>query len=339
VSYKRVVITKFGGPEVLQVVEEPSLPEPGPGEVRVRVLATSASFTDTMIRKGKYPGVRQKPPFSPGYDMVGIVDKLGAGVKSPRLGWRVADLCVTGAYSEYICRPAELLVPVLQGLGTPEAVSLVLTYITAYQMLRRTAHVQTGERILVHGAAGAVGTALLQLGSAFGLEMVGTASSGKQELVESLGAVPIDYQNEDFVKRIDELTDDGVDVAFDGIGGDNLTRSFRSLRDGGRLVGFGFTNAVMGRGGVIPLDLLWLRLWDWFPNKRSASFYSIAPTRKRHSQWFRDDLSALYDLLARGRIKPVIGKYLPLAQAAYAHQLVEQAAVPGKIVLIVGEET
>jgi len=191
VSYKRVVITKFGGPEVLQVVEEPSLPEPGPGEVRVRVLATSASFTDTMIRKGKYPGVRQKPPFSPGYDMVGIVDKLGAGVKSPRLGWRVADLCVTGAYSEYICRPAELLVPVLQGLGTPEAVSLVLTYITAYQMLRRTAHVQTGERILVHGAAGAVGTALLQLGSAFGLEMVGTASSGKQELVESLGAVPI----------------------------------------------------------------------------------------------------------------------------------------------------
>ena len=336
-SYKRVVITEFGGPEVLQVVEEPSLPEPGPGEVRVRVLATSASFTDTMIRKGKYPGVRQKPPFSPGYDMVGIVDKLGPGVTSPRLGWRVADLTVTGAYSEYICRPAELLVPVYEDLDTPEAVSLVLTYVTAYQMLRRTAKIQTGERILVHGAAGAVGTALLQLGSVFGLEMYGTASLGKHDLVKSLGAVPIDYQNEDFVERIDELTTDGVDAVFDGIGGDNLTRSFRSLREGGRLVGFGFYSAVMGRGGVVPLDLLWLRLWDWSPNKRSASFYSIVPTRKRHPQWFRDDLSALYDLLARGRIKPVIGKYLPLAQAAQAHRLVEDAAVPGKIVLIVGE--
>jgi len=338
VSYKRVVITEFGEPDVLRVVEEPSLPEPGPGEVRVKVLATSASFIDTMVRRGKYPGVKEKPPFSPGYDVVGVVDKLGEGVTSPRLGWRVVDLTVTGAYSEYICRPAEQLVPVIEGLDTTEAVSLVLTYVTAYQMLRRVAKVQAGERILVHGAGGAVGTALLQLGNAFGLEVYGTASSSKQELVRSLGAVPIDYQNEDFVKRIDASTADGVDAVFDGIGGDNLTRSFRTLRKEGRLVAFGFYDALMGRGGSIPLDLAWIRLWDLFPNMRSASFYSIASLRKRHPQWFRDDLAVLYDLLARGRIKPVIGKYLPLTQAVEAHRLVEHAAVAGKVVLIVGDE-
>jgi NADPH2:quinone reductase len=163
-SYKRVIITEFGGPEVLEVIEEEVLPEPGPGEVRVKVLATSATFTDTMIRKGKYPDVKEKPPFSPGYDVVGVVDKLGEGVTGLKSGQMVADLTVIGAYAEYICLPASRLVPVPDGLDPAEAVSLVLSYVTPYQMLHRSAKIQRGQRILVHGAGGAVGTAMLQLG-------------------------------------------------------------------------------------------------------------------------------------------------------------------------------
>ncbi len=187
-SYKRVVITEFGGPEVLGVVEEKALPEPQPEQVRVRVLATSAAFTDTMIRKGIYPDAKEKPPFSPGYDMVGVVDKLGAGVAKLKVGQSVADLTVVGAYSEYICLLESRLVHVPDGLDAAEAVSLILSYVTAYQMLHRSAEVQRGQRILVHGAGGAVGTALLQLGKLLDLEMYGTASKPKHELVASLGA-------------------------------------------------------------------------------------------------------------------------------------------------------
>jgi NADPH:quinone reductase-like Zn-dependent oxidoreductase len=120
-SYKRVVISEFGEPEVLRVVEEPSLPKPKPGEVRIRVLATSAAFTDVMIRKGKYPDVKEKPPFSPGYDMVGVIDSLGEGVTSLQVGQMVADLTVIGAYSEYICLQANRLTLVPVDLDPVEA--------------------------------------------------------------------------------------------------------------------------------------------------------------------------------------------------------------------------
>ncbi len=163
-TYKCVVITEFGGPEVLKMVEETELPEPKPGEVRVKVLVTSAAFTDVMIRKGKYPDVKDKPPFSPGYDMVGVVDKLGEGRSRFEVGQRVADLTVIGAYSEYLCIPEIRLTHMPESLDLAEAVSLVLSYVTAYQMLHRVAKVKQGQRILIHGAGGAVGTAVLQLG-------------------------------------------------------------------------------------------------------------------------------------------------------------------------------
>lgn len=136
-TYKRVIIRDFGSPEVLQVIEEPQLPEPMPGEIRVKVLAASASYTDTMIRKGAYPDVKQKPPFSPGYDMVGVVDKLGKGTSKFKVGDRVCDLTVIGSYSDYLCVPEDRLVPVPESVDAGEAVSLILSYVTAYQMLYR----------------------------------------------------------------------------------------------------------------------------------------------------------------------------------------------------------
>ena len=336
-GYKRVVMTGFGGPEVLTMIEETALPEPKSGEARIRVLVTSAAFTDVMIRKGKYPDVKEKPPFSPGYDMVGVVDRVGEDVVRLKAGQRVADLTVIGAYSEYLCLPESHLVPVPDGLDPAEAVSLVLSYVTAYQMLHRVVKIRQGQRILIHGAGGAVGTAMLQLGKLLDLEMYGTASTSKHELVKRLGATPIDYKGEDFVERIRGLTSDGVDAVFDPIGGDNFKRSFSVLRRGGKLVAYGFQNAVLGKGGSIPLDFMRLQLWNLWPNGRSAAFYSIGALRQKHPGWFSEDLTKLFDLLSQNKIKPIIAARMPLAEARRAQELVEQAEVQGKIVLTVTE--
>jgi NADPH:quinone reductase-like Zn-dependent oxidoreductase len=335
-SYKKVILNEFGGPEVLQVVEEANLPEPGAGEVRVKVLAASATFTDTMVRKGVYYGFKETPPFPPGYDMVGVVDKLGTGVTNFKVGQTVADLTVFGAYTEYMLRPADALVPIPAGLDPADAVSMVLSYVTAYQMLHRSANVQRGQKILVHGAGGAVGTALLELGRLLDLEMYGTASKSKHELVKSLGGTPIDYKSEDFVARVQDAG--GVDAAFDAIGGENFKRSFKSLNKGGTLVAYGFYNNAMGNGGNVPIEYMRVALSNILPNGRKAVFYSIGDLRKKNPEWFKEDLGALFGLAKEGKIKPSIERRMKLEEAAQAHELIEQAAVKGCIVLMVNEE-
>lgn len=336
-SYKKMILNEFGGPEVLHVVEEDALPEPGSDEVRVKVLAASATFTDTMVRKGTYYGFKETPPFSPGYDMVGVVDKLGVGVTGLEIGQMVADLTVWGAYTEYMLRPADALVPVPAGLDPAEAVSMVLSYVTAYQMLHRIAKVQRGQKILVHGAGGAVGTALLELGGLLDLEIYGTASKSKHDLVKNLGGIPIDYKSEDFLERVQALDGDGMNASFDAIGGENFKRSFDSLKNGGTLVAYGFYNQAMGRGGSVPMAYTKLALWNILPNGRKTSFYSIGALRKKNPEWFKEDLSVLFDLLAAGKIKPSIERRMNLEDAAQAHELIEEAAVKGRIVLDVNE--
>jgi NADPH2:quinone reductase len=238
-KHRRVVVTRHGGPEVLQVVEE-DLPEPQAGEVRVKVLAAGVSAYDLMHRRsGSLPG-SPRVPYTPGEDIVGVVDKLGEGVSTVGPGQMVAGYPCGGGYAEFICLPAGELVPVPAGVDPAQAVCLVANYLTAHLMLHRTANVRSGERILVHGAAGGVGSALLELGRLAGLEMYGTASRYNHELVSALGATPIDYRTEDFRERIRSFTGDGVDVVFDPIGGARqLWRSYRALRRGGRLVWFG----------------------------------------------------------------------------------------------------
>ena len=234
---KRVVVDHYGGPEVLKVVEDDD-PRPGPGEVRVRVLAAGVSFTDAQLRAGTYLG-GPKPPFTPGYELVGVVEELGPGCSRLREGDRVGALTVWGADAERVCVPETYAVEVPEDLDPAEVVSLVFPYMTAYQLLHRVARVKSGETVLVHGAAGRVGTAVLELGALAGLRLYGTASARDRAAVERLGAVAIDYRNEDFLARVRELTGDGVDVVLDGIGGAVSLRSFRALRPGGRLVVFG----------------------------------------------------------------------------------------------------
>jgi NADPH:quinone reductase len=342
VKYRHVVVKRTGAPEVLRVVED-ELQEPGPGQARVKILAADVSFSDVNMRRGRYPGA-PRPPFSPGYAMVGMVDQLGpqtsgqAHVSPPAVGQVVAALTFYGSYSQYICLPIHELTTVPAGLDPAEAVCMVLNYVAARQMLHRVARVAHGDRILVHGAAGGVGVAFLELGQLSGLVMYGTASKPKHRLVVRLGATPIDYRSEDFVARIAALTGGvGVDAAFDPMGFAHLRQSERAVRSGGGVVGYGFyTAANHGRGIVLDVltQYLWLTLWSLPPKRKRTAFYDIRPLKRKHPEWFREDLTALFDLLAAGKLHPVISARLPLDEVVRAHELVEHAEVEGKVVLI-----
>lgn len=279
-KYKRVIITQPGSPDVLKVIED-ELPEPRAGEVRVKILATGVAFTDVMMREGVYPGV-PKLPYSPGYDIVGIVDQLGSGVAEFTIGQRVVALTIVGGYSEFLCVPARDLVVVPDGVNSIEAVSVVLHYLTACQMLHRVAKVQARERILIHGAGGGVGTALLELGKLAGLEMYGTEARSKHDLVSQLGGIPIDYQAEDFGDRLQKLSNT-LDVVLDSIGGSNLLRSYRLLRKDGRLVNYGFLSAFKGNKNkmlAIGATLLQVKVLNLIPDGRRVSFIALLITKQ-----------------------------------------------------------
>ena len=332
-----VQLTRKGGPEVLKLVEA-AMPAPQTGEVRVKVLAAGVAYAEVLQRYGLYPG-QPKMPYTPGYDIAGVVDAIGAGVKGWKVGQGVATLTKFGGYTQYICLPAETLVPIPNEIDPTEATSLVLNYVTAYQMLHRIAKVQAGQSILVHGAAGGVGTALLQLGKLAGLKMYGTASTTKQKLVADLGATPIDYKTQDFLTRIKELTDNGVNAVFDHIGGTHLDKSFKALRKGGTLVGYGVQSVALDNTNLVKAMLTTmlptvgrLSLWSALPTGRHAAFFSI--DTKKHPDWFKQDLTALVELLAAGQIKPIIGARMPMSQVVRAHELVQKAQVEGKLVLL-----
>ena len=338
-SYQHVVVIAKGGPEVLQIVTESILPEPGPGEVRVKVLAAGTGFTDTAIRRGNYPDVKNPHPFTPGYDFAGEVDKLGIGVSGLSIGQRVADMPVIGGYSQYCLRPAESLIPVPADLDPAEVACLPLAYMTAYQMLTRLRRFAPGECILIQGASGAVGTALLDLGRHFGLRMLGTCSPGKFDLVAGYGATPLDYHRGDIVARVRELTGDGVDGVFDAIGGHRQwADAMACLRSGGWLVAYGAQN-IARNDDSLPAVLwgfaklfLW---WNWASGAgRRATFYNISSRRKKKPDEYREDMAHLLGLLADGAIHPLVAARRPLADARAVHEDIDAGRISGKVVLL-----
>jgi NADPH2:quinone reductase len=341
---RRIIVTHYGGPDALQVVDE-ECPEPQHGEVRVRVLAAGVSLPDLMAREGIHPET-PSVPFTPGWDLVGVVDRLGDGVSGIELGQTVAAMPIHGAYAEFVCLSKRELVPVPSGLDPAETVSLILNYITAYQMLHRSARVRPGQRVLIHGAAGGVGTALLQLGHVAGLEMYGTCSSRGASTVSNLGGIPIDYKDQDFVKEIQRLTAEGVDVVFDPIGGAHLWQSRKTLRPGGRVVGYGNTTSLRGQGLTssrpgrrnrlhgIPIYALYI-IGGWLlPGQKRVIPYSIQTLKRLRPALFRQDLIALLDLLQQQKIKPIIAQRFPLSEAREAQELLGKGGVTGKIVLV-----
>jgi NADPH2:quinone reductase len=298
-----------------------------------------------LAREGVHPET-PRPPFTPGWDLVGVVDRLGDGVSGIEPGQIVAAMPISGAYAEVACLPHRELVPVPSGLDAAEAVSLVLNYITAYQMLHRSAKVKPGQRVLIHGAAGGVGSALLQLGRLARLQMFGTCSARGSSAVSELGGVPIDYQHQDFVDEVHRLTREGVDGVFDPIGGSHLWHSRTALRPGGTVVGYGLATSLRGEGltssrpgrrqrfrGTAIFGLLIAGSW-LLPGRKRIVPYSIQTLKRLKPSWFREDLIALLGLLQQRMIKPLIARRFPLAEARQAHELLGRGGVIGKIVLV-----
>ena len=343
-KHTRIVVTQYDGPERLQVIEE-DRPEAKPGEVRVRVQAAGVSLPDIMAREGTHPETPHVP-FTPGWDLVGVVDQIGKGVSGIETGQIVAALPIHGAYAEFVCLPQSELVPVPEGLDAAEAVSLVLNYITGYQMMHRSVHVKPGQRVLIHGAAGGVGSALLQLGALAELEMYGTCSGRAAREIRDMGCTPIDYKSSDFVQEIHRLTKDGVDAVFDPIGGAHLWESRRALRRGGSVVGYGLLTSLRGDAlssgrpgrrrrfrGTARFGLYIVGGW-LLPGRKRVVPYSIQTLKRMKPKWFREDLIALFDLLREQKLRPLVAQRFPLAEARQAQVMLAKGGVIGKIVLV-----
>jgi len=333
---ERIFISHKGDPSVLKLISDEVSP-PRPDEILIRIKSAGVSFADVMVREGIYPGV--KLPVTPGYDVVGEVESVGDEVRNFHRGDRVAAMTVVGGYSRYISVPAKHAVPVPEALESGAAVSMVLNYLTAFQMIKRCTHAVAGDTILVHGAAGGVGTALLQLASVEGLKAFGTASGGKLRMVEQLGGVPIDYTKEDFVARVRRDTRDGVAAAFDFVAGAHAKRSYQALRSTGTLVCYG-AFGVTTNGHVQPMKALMTLLRDpsfkpigLLGDNKGCVGYNTRMWRDSRPEMYAADLSTLFALLKEGRIAPIIGARFPLQNAADAHELLNRRGVTGKIVL------
>lgn len=328
---RAVQLADYGGPECLRVVNLP-VPEPAPGEVRVRVLASSINYTETLIRRHLYPQTAAyKLPFVMGYDVVGEIDKIGPGVIGFKVADRVADMTVVGSDATYRLLKAKDLVLVPEGIDPAEAATLILSWTTAYQMLHRSANVARGQRILVHGAGGAVGQALLSLARIVDVEAWGAAHGRYAGLIRELGATPIDYELEDFT----QVLPDGFDVVFDGIGEDGYRRSFASLKPGGLLVAIGYSASVQAKQRMPAILAMIARmyLWGLLPGGKRTRFYSINVMRARHPDWFKQDLTILLGLLLQGLIKPNVAERISFDAVPEAHRRLEAGGLEGKLVL------
>ncbi len=328
-------VRRFGDADGLEVADAP-LPTAGRGEVRVRTLASGVEYTDVVIRRHLYPQTMMlRPPFVMGYDVVGEIDRLGEGVSGWRIGDRVADMTVVGSNAAYRTLRADRVTRVPAGLDAAEAATLILSWTTAYQLLHRAARVERGQRVLVQGAAGAVGQALLVLGKRAGVELWGTARSAQAARVRAFGATPIDYQREDFTR----VLPGGFDVVFDGVGEDGYRRSFAALKRGGLLCAYGYSANVHGQGRLPALLMgmarvyLWRRLRSWLPGGKRVRLYSINAMRARHPAWFREDLERLFEMRATGAVRPRVAGRISFDEVPEAHRRIEAGGLDGKLVL------
>ena len=305
-------------------------------EVRVRVLASALEYTDITIRRHLYAQTMLlRPPFVMGYNVVGEIDQLGDGVSGVQLGDRVADMTVVGSNAAYRTLRADHLVRVPAGVDAAEAATLILSWTTAYQLLHRGARVQPGQRVLVQGAAGAVGQALIVLGRLAGVEVWGTTRGAHAALVRELGATPIDYQREDFTRVLPH----GFDVVFDGVGEDGFRRAFAALKPGGMLCAYGYSARVQAERGLATLLMslasvyLGRQLRRWLPGGKRIYIYSINLMRALHPAWFKEDLERLFGLLATRAIQPRVAGRIGFDEVAEAHRRIEAGGLDCKLVL------
>ena len=293
------------------------------------MLATAVCQDDVAIRRGNRPFLK-KPPFVPGYSFIGIVEAVGEDVGDVKVGERVAALTQYGSHAEFVYWQASELVPVPESLDPAEAVTLILNYLVAYQILHRVAKVKAGDKVLIIGASGGVGTAFLQLGKLAGLKMYGLASPGKHHILAEYGATPIDYHTQDFVEVIRQTEPAGIDYVFNGMGEETYERSLAVLRRGGMLVHYGAPQSL----AHFVLLVAKLILYNLLPNGKSIEGYG---THRLGVDLFKQDWTALFKLLEEGKIKPILAGKYPLLEAVKAYGLLESGRVTGNLVLLAPE--
>ncbi|GAA3992392.1 medium chain dehydrogenase/reductase family protein [Allokutzneria multivorans] len=320
-----IVLTGKGGPEMLRVTEG-AKPSPGKGRLLVRTEATGVSFAEVQMLRGRYP-LQPKFPFVPGYDLVGRV----VGTDQ-----RVVALTRTGAWRDEVVIPAKIAVPISEDVDPGMVAAVAMNGVTAWEMLHVTAKVRAGQTVLVHGAAGGVGSLLVQLARLAGARVIGTASVGKHELLRSLGAEPVDYRKGDVGAQVRALAPNGVDAVFDHVGGKSLDESWSLLAPGGVLANYGSAGTLHDTGHPLRPYVGTVRRLAWWQLRRlvgltggrRASMYYVKP-----GAGFAKALTEVLRLVASGSLTPHIDRRMPLANAAEALTLLSTGQATGKIVL------
>jgi putative PIG3 family NAD(P)H quinone oxidoreductase len=320
-----VEIAEPGGPEVLRLCERP-VPEPGAGEVLVKVSAAGVNRPDVMQRSGMYP----PPPGAsdiPGLEIAGTVVALGDDAGGVRPGESVCALVAGGGYAEYCAAPAPLCLPVPAGMNSLQAAAIPETFFTVWTNVFDRGRLTEGESVLVHGGSSGIGTTAIQLAKAFGARVYVTAGTDKKcRFCEELGAeAAINYRDEDFVERIAALTEErGVDLILDMIGGEYLPRNLQSLAVEGRLVQIALQGGPKVEMNLLPVMLKRLTVTGSTLRPRSVAQKAEIAESLREKVW---------PLLESGDVGPIIHADFPLAQAEDAHRLMESSQHIGKIVL------
>jgi synaptic vesicle membrane protein VAT-1 len=337
---RAIWITRPGGPDALEV-RDAADPEPGPGQVRIRVHAAGLNFAEVMAAQGLYPDA-PKPPCVVGYEVAGVVDALGADTEEFATGSRVLALTHFGGHADVVCVPAGQVLPIPDAMSFAEAAAIPVTYVTAYHMLFRIAGLRPGERVLAHMAAGGVGMAVLQLcRTVDNVEIFGTASAAKHEALRAEGCGhPIDYHATDYAAEVRRLTaGEGVDIVLDPLGGNDWRKGLKLLRPCGRLVAYGFANLASGqrrRPARLAAQMLSIPLVT--PLQLMNRNLSVSGVNIGHL-WnqpvlLRDELRAVLRLWESGAIKPRIDASYPFTEAAAAHRRILSRQNIGKIVLV-----
>ena len=340
---KRIVVRRPGGYERLELVEE-AAPEPGPGEVRVAARACGVNYADAIVRMGHYAAAKGRYPITPGFEFAGEVEALGPGAARFKTGERVLGITRFGGYASRIVVPEQQLWPCPAAWDFAECAALPAVFLTAYHALHRLAKVELGERLLVHSAAGGVGTALLQLARVAGCRSVAVVgSASKAELCRSLGAeAVIDRSTQDLWAEADRLAPDGFDVVLDANGVTTPRPGFERLRPEGRLIVYGFAE-ILPRGAGDPsllrLAANYLRVPRFSPFEMTAANRSVLGFNVVFL-FHRLDLAdrAMQDVLrwiAEGKIGKVPVTPFPFERAADAHRAIESGNTTGKLALTI----
>jgi synaptic vesicle membrane protein VAT-1 len=335
---RQVWIPRTGGPEVLEVRDAPD-PEPGEGQVRIRVAAAGLNFADTLARIGLYPDAPKLPAVM-GYEVAGTIDKAGPGA-GPAVGTRVLAFTRFGGHSEAVVVPAQQAVPIPDDLSFEKAAAIPVVYVTAWIMLVWLGNVRRGERVLVHAAAGGVGTAALQICRVKGAEVIGTASRSKHARLRELGvAHAIDYTTEDFEVEVKRITGGrGVDIVLDAVGGESLAKGYRCLAPLGRLFTFGGSGfAPKGRRNPIHMLKGLLATPSFKPfslmNRNRGVFGVNLGHLWDETETLRTILGDIMALVRQKQLDPIVDKAFRFDQAAEAHRFIQERKNFGKVLLV-----